>query len=365
MSRPGLVAHADWSARSAGRAVVLAEPGPAGRGWALRLAAPALLSELLATPGALVGFDAPLGLPWAYARARGIGSFRAFLAGLAPDDPFWRPVAPPALPSLARPFYPARPGGARRALLEEGLGLGPFAAHLRQCDRLTAANCLFWTLGPKQCGQAALAIWRELLRPALARVALWPFDGPLAELLGGPRAVVVETYPGLAYRLVGLPRFAKSRPADRAARAGHLLALAEALAARLDAELLAEARAGFPVCRDHGFDALVGCLLLLAVVEGRSPTGDPVPGTALPVEGWMIGLEACDPQARSARSPARPAHQVPVLGIDFQGSAGGLGAPFWRSSIEIPSGVLMNAMLPSRGGRLMVIPASISRWQRA
>lgn len=304
MSRPGLVAHADWSASDAGRAVVLAEPGPGGRGWTLRLATAAALPELLATPGALVGFDAPLGLPRVYAGARGIGSFRTFLAGLAPDDPFWTPVAPPALPSLARPFYPARSGGARRALLEEGLGLGPFAAHLRQCDRLAAANCLFWTLGPKQCGRAALAIWRELLRPALARVALWPFDGSLPGLLGASRAVVAETYPGLAYRLLGLPRFAKSRPADRAARAGHLLALAETLAAGPDAELLDEARAGFPVRRDHGFDALVGCLLLLQVVEGRRPAGDPVPGAALPVEGWMIGLEVREPRARSARSPA-------------------------------------------------------------
>ena len=45
MSRPGLVAHADWSASDAGRAVVLAEPGPGGRGWTLRLATAAALPE--------------------------------------------------------------------------------------------------------------------------------------------------------------------------------------------------------------------------------------------------------------------------------------------------------------------------------
>jgi len=289
--RARLVAHADWSASTAARAVVLAEPRASG-GWWLRLEAPERMTELLATPGALIGFDAPAGLPRAYAEARGVASFRAFLTALPPDDPFWTPVAPPERPSLARPFYPARPGGARRAALEEGLGLGPFAIHLRACDRVSRAQCLFWTLGPKQCGRAALAIWRELLRPRLEQVALWPFDGPLERLSGGPRAVVAETYPGLAYRLLRLPRFAKGRPSERARLFEPLRALARGLGARLDGELEAEARAGFPNGRDHGFDALVGCLLLLAIVEGRRPAGDPVPPEALPVEGWMLGLEA-------------------------------------------------------------------------
>jgi hypothetical protein len=289
--RPRLVAHADWSASTTARAVVLAEPRRSG-GWWLRLEAPDRIAELLATPGALVGFDAPLGLPRAYARARGIGSFRAFLAAVPPDDPFWTPVAPRALPSLARPFYPARPGGARRAELETGLGLGPFDVHLRLCDRASRAQCLFWTLGPKQCGRAALSIWRELLRPRLEQVALWPFDGPLERLSGEPRTVVAETYPGLAYRLLRLPRFAKSRGADRARAFEPLGVLARALGARLEAELEAEARAGFPGVRDHGFDAFVGCLLLVAIVEGLRPAGDPVPPEALPVEGWMLGLEA-------------------------------------------------------------------------
>ena len=38
-------------------------------------------------------------------------------------------------------------------------------------------------------------------------------------------------------------------------------------------------------------------------------------------------------------------------------------APAWSSSIEMLSGVRTNAMCPSRGGRLMVTPASIRRWQ--
>ncbi len=61
---------------------------------------------------------------------------------------------------------------------------------------------------------------------------------------------------------------------------------------------------------------------------------------------------------------SRP-HQVPVLPMLDHGSAGAFASPFCRSSIEMPSGDLTNAMRPSRGGRLMVTPASISRWQVA
>ena len=54
--------------------------------------------------------------------------------------------------------------------------------------------------------------------------------------------------------------------------------------------------------------------------------------------------------------PASRDYHVPVFGMLAQGSATGSGLPFCSSSIEIPSGVLMKAMFPSRGGRLMVMP---------
>jgi hypothetical protein len=58
-------------------------------------------------------------------------------------------------------------------------------------------------------------------------------------------------------------------------------------------------------------------------------------------------------------------HQRPVFFIEIQGSCGGLAAPFCRSSIECMSGERTNAMVPSRGGRLMVTPAFIRRSQVA
>lgn len=56
-------------------------------------------------------------------------------------------------------------------------------------------------------------------------------------------------------------------------------------------------------------------------------------------------------------------YQCPVFFIEAQGSWGGNASPFWRSSIECLSGERTKAMTPSRGGRLMVTPAFISRSQ--
>ena len=61
----------------------------------------------------------------------------------------------------------------------------------------------------------------------------------------------------------------------------------------------------------------------------------------------------------------RSVHHFPVFGIESQGSLGESGAPFCRSSIECLSGERTKAMVPSRGGRLMVTPARISLSQRA
>src|SRR5262245_14143472 len=53
-------------------------------------------------------------------------------------------------------------------------------------------------------------------------------------------------------------------------------------------------------------------------------------------------------------------HQCPVFGIEAQGSFGASAWPFCNSSIECLSGERTNAMLPSRGGRLMVTPPAIN-----
>ena len=59
------------------------------------------------------------------------------------------------------------------------------------------------------------------------------------------------------------------------------------------------------------------------------------------------------------------AYQWPVFAIEDHGSAGGFGSPFCNSSIECRSGERTKAMLPSRGGRLMVMPIFMSLSQVA
>ena len=49
-------------------------------------------------------------------------------------------------------------------------------------------------------------------------------------------------------------------------------------------------------------------------------------------------------------------YHEPLLAMLVQGSAGGSASPACSSSIEMPSGVRIKAMRPSRGGRLIVTP---------
>ena len=56
-------------------------------------------------------------------------------------------------------------------------------------------------------------------------------------------------------------------------------------------------------------------------------------------------------------------YHEPVLAMLVQGSAGGSAAPACSSSMEMPSGVRMKAMRPSRGGRLIVTPWAMKALQ--
>ena len=86
-------------------------------------------------------------------------------------------------------------------------------------------------------------------------------------------------------------------------------------------------------------------------------------------ELWLFAQSRFTSQDRGLErqeiSLSSPAHHFPVFGIEIHGSFGGNGEPFWRSSIECLSGERTKAMLPSRGGRLIVTPAFISLSQSA
>ena len=316
---PAVVAHADWSVDPAKRWVAVAVLAQDGR---YRAAAPrpvgpldAFLDGLGAQGGdgpcILLGVDFPIGLPAAYAARAGLDDFTAVLPRLGRGRwrDFFRVAGRPDEVSLARPFFPARPGRkgefSRRQLVE-GLGLAGYAELLRACDRASpgrpAAAALFWTLGAQQVGKAAIAGWRDLLIPARAAgrdLAIWPFDGSLPGLFAPGRVVVAETYPGEVYGHLGLAFGAggKRAQAGRAANAAALIGRARSLGVALDAPLSAAIEDGFgpaPAGEDP-FDATVGLLGMINVLRGNRPPGAPDDPVVLEIEGWILGQAPATP----------------------------------------------------------------------
>jgi hypothetical protein len=310
---PRVVAHADWGVGAAKRWVAVALLGQDGCYRALaprRVGRDGSVLRRLGVPGAdprggvVLGFDFPIGLPRRYAELVGVGDFRPALAGFGQGrwEAFYEVASAREQIGLYRPFYPMRPGGRAKSHLYEALGLGA-GELLRRCDR-QGAEALFWTLGGKQVGKAAIDGWRTILVPALRDpalgVALWPFDGDLAELVARRAMVVAETWPRECYRHLGLfahvagaPRPSKRRQADRERNAPALFAWAAATGTELDPELAASITDGFgsgPGGEDP-FDAVAGLFGMLNVLLGRRPAGVPTEDEAVRrVEGWILGL---------------------------------------------------------------------------
>lgn len=76
-------------------------------------------------------------------------------------------------------------------------------------------------------------------------------------------------------------------------------------------------------------------------------------------------IDASRRSIKGATAGSGAGYQWPVLGIESHGSAGASASPFCSSSIDCLSGERTNAIWPSRGGRLMVMPSFISRAQVA
>jgi hypothetical protein len=310
-SPPDVVAHADWGLDPRKRQVAVAtrRPGDAAGPARYRIvsvaAAPAgdLFAKLQAryrVAAYLIGFDFTLGLPRAYAAAAGVPDFPAFLSRIG--SPPWTEFDQVAVRadeiSLRRPFYPHRPGGTRRAQLQDALGLS--AQQLRRrCDG-TDAETLFWTLGGKQAGKSSLHGWRMIrqARAGGADLALWPFDGSLPELLARGGIVVAEAYPREFYQYIGAPpaaRWSKRRRADRLLCIPALLAWADRLGVSWDAAVGQRVTDGCdsgPTGEDE-FDAVIGVLGMISVLTGAVPPGVPADDQAvLETEGWILGRAA-------------------------------------------------------------------------
>ncbi len=306
-----LVAAADWSVSARKRWLVIALRGRDGR-WRAGGARPVgraetLVARLARRAGtgrsALLGLDLPIGIPAAYAARAGTGAFLEWARGLGapPYEAFFSPAATAGEITLHRPFYPERArreAEARQAELCAALGVARFDALRRACDRSRpgrrAAEALFWTVGGKQVGKAALAGWREVVLPALRddRAALWPFQGELATLLRPGAVVLVEVYPADAYRRLGAAPVSKRDPRSRreaCVALGRWLATAGVSASRRLATQLADGFGPRPGGEDP-FDAVVALFGMLDVVLGRTALFEPAEQEVRAVEGWILGL---------------------------------------------------------------------------
>ena len=309
---PDLIVHADWGSHPSKRWMCWARNTPTG----VVVDAPVPVGDLgdfwtrvhSAAPYgyAVVGFDFPIGVPNAYARRAGVTSFRDTLPDLGEGrwSDFYAVCEEPAEISLERPFYPFRPGGTKRSHLVEGLGVDGFDDLHRACERRTedraAASSLFWTLGGKQVGRAAIIGWRDLIAPGLrdpqVGLSLWPFDGPLIDLLAPDRIVVVETYPAEACVHLGIDPpgrgWSKTSQEGRAEQAERLFWWAERRRVRFDPALERSVKEGFGSDRaaEDPFDAVLGALSMVEVCFGSRTTGVPDDPVIRSVEGWILGL---------------------------------------------------------------------------
>ena len=304
--KPALVAHADWSKDPKKRWYAAAMLQADGH---YLVSAPTAVGSLLTYfsrlrrhvgTGATVftGFDFPIGLPERYATKVGLTDFRAALPRFGRDE--WRHFYEPARSqsdiSATRPFYPAGDStGTKRQHLVDALGLADNSDLKRRCER--SAEALFWLVGPKQVGKAAISGWRDLLAPALAvdaSLSIWPFDGRLNDLLGRPGIVVAETYPAETYRHLALTiresSRKKGRQPDRAADASTMRAWTRTNGVHLTRQLHSEIDDGFGPAADgeDRFDAVVGLFGMLDVVLGNRASGEPEDDTTK-VEGWILG----------------------------------------------------------------------------
>ena len=128
-------------------------------------------------------------------------------------------------------------------------------------------------------------------------VAIWPFDGALADLIRSHRFVVAETYPGEVYGHLGLSLRAhggKRSQAGRSASAPVILAWARQANLALAPALRDEITAGFGGVQgaDDRFDAVVGLFGLINVMSGARPSGEPDDPVVRRIEGWILGQVA-------------------------------------------------------------------------
>lgn len=293
--------HSDWSVSSRKRWTAIASRS--WDDWVIGSLAPTPPSDLFLEDlfkqemRTLAGFDFPIGLPRGYMENTGL-DFLGLLSSpcSAEAQRFFTPAETLFDISPAQPFYRTHPRCGRHRDLYERVGGASFEDLLRECDKATEnrlrAESVFWTVGAKQVGKAALCGWQEILIPARRRGArLWPFDGLLASL-DSDTLTIAEAYPAEAYRHVGIRRPVRKRSQQGRIAGGHiLLEWASRHRVRFDADIEQRVRDGLGLGGDgeDAFDALAGLCGMIEVVDGRRAEiadGRIVSGQR---EGWILG----------------------------------------------------------------------------
>ena len=251
------------------------------------------LSSLELAPGTLITFDCPIGLPRTYAHAAGLRSFRDALKtfGRGRFQWFYETADVTEQISLHRPFYPTIARDVSQQRMREILG--DAATALRQCEMAVKASPLFWLVGPQQRGKVTIQAWRDVLAPRIDSIALWPYDGPLDELLSSGSPVVAEVHPGWLLRTLGLGLINEQSQSARAGIGLQLFERTKDVDLQAVRRLLLDGFGSSPQGEDD-FDVTVSAIALARLLQqDRLP--EP-PDQALLVEGWMLGLPP--PEAR-------------------------------------------------------------------
>lgn len=245
------------------------------------------------------GFDFPIGVPEHYAKRAQITRFPEALRNFGTGDweHFYSVCDYPGEVCIKRPFYPngSKAGSSHRHLLA-GHNAEEMASLLRRCeqggDDQTQASCLFWTLGAKAVGKAAIIGWRDMLVPALKNnsAMLWPFDGKLEALLLPGHTVIAETYPAECYGwFPGHGLRSKTDEDCRKAFGKDLLSWAQRTGVYIESQLETIIEGGFHDDGDDAFDAIVGLFGMLQIVLGQRGSGEPDEEAIRNIEGWILG----------------------------------------------------------------------------
>jgi len=314
------VVHCDWGVSARKRATCIANRTSSG--WRIDSIGNAgdprsllsRISENLATQDRVViGFDFPIGYPESYGLQAALHGFLTALPMLGQGvwENFFNKAYEPHEVSIHRPFYPRHgnpQGFTSTDIHAAALGIR-WKDLYRVCEKGTdyrnQASPLFWTLGPKAVGTAAICGWREVLQPLLAmphrEFGIWPFEGSLGSILQNRKGAVVETYPGEAYSHIGFPRFwtGKTSRLSRQGRAVDFHRWADKAEVTFSDAVTDEIENGFPQIdgqrseRDgeDPFDALVGLCSMMEVVRGAREEGRHPSPAAERHEGWIFGQQ--------------------------------------------------------------------------